>query len=89
MFKYAVYLSYIVYIAAMVGITILAPDYIETLEMGIKAYVGAFLLWRFRPPFIGGTANGQFTDHDRKVAFHAGVAVLVTSGVVGALMRST
>jgi hypothetical protein len=78
LFELAVYISYAVYATTIIGISFLAPNYVEMVRTFIHAYVACFLLWRFRPPFLGGAETGMFGAFDRKIAFHAGMAMLLS-----------
>ena len=73
---------YAVYATTIIGISFLAPNYVEMVRTFIHIYVALFLLWRFRPPIIGGPMTGVFGAFDRKVAFHAGAAMLMSSAVL-------
>ena len=90
LFDGAVYVSYTVYATAIIGISFLAPKYVEMLRTFIHVYVALFLLWRFRPPFLGGADTGAFGAFDRKIAFHAGVAMVMSlalSSVMSSAVR--
>ena len=82
LFELAVYISYAVYATAIIGVSFLAPNHVELVRTFIHAYVALFLLWRFRPPFLGGENIGTFGAFDRKIAFHAGVTMLLSLAVL-------
>jgi hypothetical protein len=82
LFDIAVYISYAVYATAIIGVSFLAPNYVDMVRTFIHAYVALFLLLRFRPPYLGGAAVGTFGSFDRKIAFHAGVAMILSSAVL-------
>jgi hypothetical protein len=81
-FDIAVYVSYAVYAAAIIGISFLAPNHADIIRTFIHVYVALFLMWRFRPPLLGGAEVGTFGAFDRKIAFHAGVAMLMSLAVL-------
>jgi hypothetical protein len=78
-FEMAVVVSYVVYIGTILGISVLAPEYIDMVRDFIHIYVAIFLLWRFRPPFLGGEKIGVFGSFDRSIAFHAGIAMILAA----------
>lgn len=82
LFDTAVYILYAVYASTIIGVSFLAPNYVDTVRTFIHVYVAMFLLWRFRPPFFGGDVTGVFGTFDRKIAFHAGVTMLMSSAVL-------
>ena len=82
LFDTAVYVSYAVYATTIIGVSFLAPKYVELVRTFIHVYVALFLLWRFRPPFLGGAEMGTFGAFDRKIAFHAGVTMLLSLAVL-------
>jgi hypothetical protein len=69
-FEMAVVVSYVVYIGTILGISVLAPEYIDMVRDFIHIYVAIFLLWRFRPPFLGGEKIGVFGSFDRVCRSH-------------------
>ncbi len=75
-FLYANYISYILFALAFVGILKDAPQYLNTLNTILKYYVCAFLLVRFNPLIKIKSRDAEF---DRKVAFSAGVFLLLTT----------
>jgi len=81
-FEYAVIVTYIIYATNIFGITFIAPEYIEYIHNFIHIYIAIFLLWKFRPPFLGGQDNVTIRQFDRRITFHAGVAMLFSSFVM-------
>ena len=80
LYAVAMIVIYSVYIMTALGISILAPQYVDRLHSTVKAYVMVFLLWRFRPSF-GSDRTATFNDFDRRVAFHAGTMMLLVSPI--------
>jgi hypothetical protein len=76
-FDIVVALTYIIYIAATLGIATFSPKYIDQLDFWFKLYICFFLIWRFHP-FI---KRKKFTELDRKIAFSAGCFLLATTAV--------
>ena len=67
-------LTYLSYIGIAIGVQILSPDSIDTLDYYTKIYVCLFLLYRFNP-----FRKIKFNELDRKIAFSAGVFLLSTT----------
>lgn len=74
-FDFISYLTYILYAAVLFGISYSAPKYLYLLNTYVPIYVAFFLLIRFNKfrSFKG------FTDLDRKIAFSAGLFILLSS----------
>ena len=75
-FNWAIIAIYVLTIAAMLGISSTAPEYLYILRAGIQIYVGLFLLYRFHP---FRTDKNNFSELDRKVAYTAGVFIITTT----------
>lgn len=75
-FLYGNYISYMVFILAFTGVVSIAPTYLDTLNTILKYYVCGFLLIRFNPLVEIKSRDAEF---DRKVAFSAGVFLLLTT----------
>ena len=73
-FNIFVIISFIIYLSTALGIAIISPTYIDTLDYWVRFYIALFLLIRFNP-FVG---KIHFTDLDRKIAFNAGLFLLTT-----------
>ena len=67
-------LTYLSYIGIAIGVQILSPDSIDTLDYYTKIYVCLFLLYRFNP-----FRKIKFNELDRKIAFSAGLFILTTT----------
>jgi len=66
--------TYIFYITGFIlGLTIIDPVKFEYMDYFVKLYVGVFLIWRYNP-----YRTTRFTRLDRKMAFHAGIFIVVT-----------
>ena len=75
-FLYGNYLSYILFITAFSGVLYVSPLHLDTLSTVLKYYVCVFLLIRFNPLI---KITSRDTEFDRKVAFSAGVFLLLTT----------
>lgn len=80
-FSIFIIISYISYISLAIGIKIVSPDDLETLDYFAKIYVSLFLLYRFNP-----FNKIVFNELDRKIAFSAGV-FLMTTTVINELVQ--
>ena len=76
LFLYGNYLSYILFITAFSGVLYISPSHLDTLATVLKYYVCIFLLIRFNPLI---KITSRDTEFDRKVAFSAGVFLLLTT----------
>ena len=62
---------------AFLGISASAPAYAETLDLYIRIYTCAFLIYRFNP-FRHGI---RCTKYDQKIIFAAGLLILMTTAI--------
>jgi purine-cytosine permease-like protein len=69
--------TYILLIFSAIGFSQSAPKYLEMLDYYIKIYISLFLVWRFNPL----KSYYEFTNLDRKIAFHTGMLILTTSAL--------
>jgi hypothetical protein len=66
--------NYLSYIALAIGIKIISPDSLNTLDYYTKIYISLFLLFRFNP-----FRKIEFNELDRKIAFSAGIFLITTT----------
>ena len=81
LFIYGLYLSYLLFFIAFTGIVTLSPSYLSSLETWIKYYVCFIILIRFNP-FIAEKHLKNNTDFDRRIAFSAGLFLLLSTSLV-------
>ena len=74
------YITIILYILIVLGLSTSAPEYLEYLNSFIKIYISLFLIYRFNP-FL----KVKFTRLDAKISFSAGVFLLATTAVASIL----
>ena len=74
-FNLFITLSWILIILSALGLSQLAPSFLEDLDYYIRIYICLFLIWRFNPL----KSYYEFTDLDRKIAFSAGLFILTTT----------
>jgi hypothetical protein len=75
-FDLFIILTYIVYVATLLGITKTAPQYLSELDKYVKIYIALFLIWRFNM-----FRKIEFTELDRKIIFSAALFLLATTVV--------
>lgn len=76
-FDFAIYFSYFLIIISSLGLSTLAPIYLDALDYYLKIYICLFLIWRFNPL----RKIDEFTNLDAKIAFSAGVFILTTTAL--------
>jgi len=79
-----VILTYVSYIGLAVGIQVVSPHNLDTLDYYAKVYVCLFLLYRFNP-----FRTIEFNELDRKIAFSAGVFLLSTTFINDVIQKYT
>jgi hypothetical protein len=83
-FNLVIIVTYLSIVASILGLSTLAPKYIDDLDYYVRIYICLFLLWRFNP-FRKIT---KFTELDRKIVFSAGLFILTTSALNEYLIRA-
>jgi hypothetical protein len=76
-FDITIYISYALLFISALGISELAPKYLENLDYYVRIYVCLFLIWRFNPL----RETPEFTELDKKIAFSAGLFILTTTAL--------
>ena len=74
LFNIFILTNYLSYIALAIGIKIISPDNLNTLDYYTKIYISLFLLFRFNP-----FRKIEFNELDRKIAFSAGIFLITTT----------
>lgn len=77
MFLYLLYFSWILYIIVLLGITTKAPDYLSSLQNVLKIYIALFLIIKFNIY----NKDDQMSKFDKRIAFSAGVFLLLTTTI--------
>lgn len=83
-FKYGLYLSYVLYFITLIGLTSainaqsVVPEWLNTLKTFQTFYIALFLIWNFNPFY---NKKKTTSDFDRRVAFEAGVFLLATTSL--------
>lgn len=78
---YSIYLSYFLFAVAYTGVVAISPSYLQTLNTFIKYYVSLFLVIRFNP-FIKSNEHKNLASFDRRIAFSAGMFLLLTTTAI-------
>lgn len=81
LYIYSIYISYFLFAIAYTGIIAISPDYLQTLNTFIKYYVALFLVIRFNP-FIKSGRYKNLASFDRRIAFSAGMFLLLTTTAI-------
>jgi hypothetical protein len=76
-FNLFIIISYLSIFISFLGLSDLAPKYLENLDYYVRIYICLFLIWRFNPF----RKISQFTELDRKIAFSAGLFILTTTAL--------
>jgi hypothetical protein len=76
-FSLFIYASYGLLFLSALGLSEMAPKYLDIMDYYIRIYICLFLMWRFNPL----RDNYEFTDLDRKITFSAGVFILTTTAL--------
>ena len=76
-FTWFLIISYLLYAAALFGVSRNAPMYISTIDYYVKIYVCLFLIYRFNPF----RTNIEFTELDRRIVFSSGLFLLTTTAI--------
>ena len=88
LFYYGLYLSYLLFFIAFTGIVSISPEYLTTLDKILKYYIASFLIIRFNPLIpIGGNTQADLV-FDKKVAFLAGIFMLLTLSATDLAMKN-
>ena len=81
-FMYSVYSSYFLFIVSFLGLSLVNPSYLFTLESVMKTYVALFLVLRFNP-----LTDTKPSEMDKRISFSAGLFLLFTTSV-GVIART-
>ena len=81
LFNIVIFLSYALIILSSLGLSKLAPKYLEILDYYVRIYICLFLIWRFNP-----FRNVKFTSLDKKIAFNAGIFVLFATTSINQIL---
>ena len=82
MYNIVMYITWLLYFAIALGISVNAPEYLNTLQSFLKIYISLFLIYRFNP-----FRKVKFTELDSKIAFSAGVFLLGTTAIDGIIQN--
>jgi hypothetical protein len=74
-FDFFILISWLLIIISNLGISKLAPRFLEELDYYIRIYICLFLMWRFNPF----RKHYEFTKLDRKIAFSAGLLIFTST----------
>lgn len=77
LFDLFVFISYFLIILSSLGLSYIAPKFLNSLDYYVRIYICLFLMWRFNPF----RDIDRFTELDRKVAFSAGLFIITTTAL--------
>ena len=77
-----VYVTWVLYISMILGLSSNAPQYLDDLQYYVKMYVSLFLIIRFNP-----FRKVRFTELDGRIAFSAGLFLLTTTAINSIVQR--
>ncbi len=77
-----IFLTWFLYLLIALGLSAKAPNYLDDLQYYVKIYISVFLIWRFNP-----FRRVKFTPLDAKIAFEAGIFLIMTT-FVGSLLKN-
>lgn len=77
-YNIVMYITWLLYITIALGLSVNAPEYLDTLQSFMKLYVSLFLIYRFNP-----FRKVKFTGLDAKITFSAGIFLLGTTAIDG------
>ena len=72
-FSIVSYIILALYVFIALGLSSSAPKYLDIIQYYLKIYIGLFLIFRFNP-----FRSVSFTPLDKKIAFDAGLFLLVS-----------
>jgi hypothetical protein len=78
MYDIITYITFLLYFAIALGLSINAPEYLNSLQSFMKIYISLFLIYRFNP-----FRRVKFTALDAKITFSAGIFLLGTTAIDG------
>ena len=78
LFLYLLYISWFIYGVALLGITVLAPQYLMVLKNILKIYISLFLIIKFN---IYHKGNDYMSKFDKRISFTSGVFLLLTTTI--------
>jgi hypothetical protein len=73
-----IYITWILYFMITLGLSVNAPEYLNTIQSFMRIYISIFLIYRFNS-----FRTVKFTDYDAKISFSAGLFLLGTTAIDG------
>ena len=81
-FIYGTNISYVLYIIVLFGVSSFVPKYLNWLKTFLKIYIALILIILYNPITY---RKKNFSDFDRKIAFSAGIFLLLTSTIISGI----
>ena len=77
-FDIFIYITWILYFMVILGLSVNAPEYLNTIQSFMRIYISLFLIYRFNA-----FRKVKFTDYDAKISFSAGLFLLGSTAIDG------
>jgi len=77
-FDIFIYITWILYFIITLGLSVNAPEYLNSIQSFMRLYISLFLIYRFNS-----FRKVKFTDYDAKISFSAGFFLLGTTAIDG------
>ena len=77
-----IYITWILYFMIILGLSVNAPEYLNTIQSFMRIYISLFLIYRFNS-----FRTVKFTDYDAKISFSAGLFLLGTTAIDGIIKK--
>ena len=75
-------ISLLLSILAIIGVSIIAPEYLENLRTILKLIIGFILVGLYNPITY---KKQEFTEFDRNIVFSAGVFLLLSTTIISGI----
>ena len=71
-----IYITWILYFMVILGLSVNAPEYLNTIQSFMRLYISLFLIYRFNL-----FRKVKFTDYDARISFSAGLFLLGSTAI--------
>jgi hypothetical protein len=75
-FDIFIYITWALYFMVILGLSVNAPEYLNTIQSFMRIYISLFLIYRFNS-----FRTVKFTDYDAKISFSAGLFLLGSTAI--------
>tara|TARA_B100000902_G_scaffold400050_1_gene475213 strand:+ start:7356 stop:7679 length:324 start_codon:yes stop_codon:yes gene_type:complete len=81
---YSIYISYILYLFVILGVTKYAPEYLNIIKNIIKIYVAIILIIKFNPINF---KQKKLSEFDNNLIFSSGLFLLLSTSIISILEK--